>query len=125
MKALRDCGVNVCLGTDSLASNNSLDMRSEMREAQNMHGLGDREVLEMVLLNGARALGQAGTLGQLSPGSVADLVAFPHQAPDSHAAIDLLAMIDPYHRVVHSRQEPNLLLVNGRLVELDPHGAVK
>jgi len=125
MKALRDCGVNVCLGTDSLASNNSLDMRSEMREAQNMHGLGDREVLEMVLLNGARALGQAGKLGQLSPGSVADLVAFPHQAPDSHAAIDLLAMIDPYHRVVHSRQEPNLLLVNGRLVELDPHGAVK
>ena len=54
MKALREHGVNVCLGTDSLASNNSLDMRAEMREAQVLHGLGDRDVLEMVLLNGAQ-----------------------------------------------------------------------
>ena len=82
MKALREHGVNVCLGTDSLASNNSLDMRSEMREAQEFHGLGDREVLEMVLLNGARSLGQTGKLGQITPGSVADLVAFPHGVKD-------------------------------------------
>ena len=104
MKALREHGVNVCLGTDSLASNNALDMRSEMREAQTMHGLGDREVLEMVLLNGARALGQAGKLGEISPGSVADLVAFPHSgAPEP----------DPYRRVVQSQEQPNLLLING------------
>src|SRR5271170_4313616 len=99
MKALREHGVNVCLGTDSLASNNALDMRSEMREAQTMHGLGDREVLEMVLLNGARALGQAGKLGQISPGSMADLVAFPHAgAPEP----------DPYRGVVQSHEEPHL-----------------
>ncbi len=122
MKALRECGVNVCLGTDSLASNNSLDMRSEMREAQYVHGLGDREVLEMVLLNGARALGQSGKLGQLSPGSVADLVAFPHPVADSHAGIDSMAAIDPYHRVVHSHGAPNLLLIDGRAVEARPSG---
>jgi cytosine/adenosine deaminase-related metal-dependent hydrolase len=106
LKALREHGINVCLGTDSLASNSALDMRSEMREAQALHGLGDREVLEMVLLNGAKALGQVGSLGQISPGSVADLVAFPHDAdaPDQ----------DPYHLVVQSRNEPSLLLVNGR-----------
>jgi cytosine/adenosine deaminase-related metal-dependent hydrolase len=110
MKALREYGVNVCLGTDSLASNNSLDMRAEMREAQTLHGLNDREVLEMVLLNGAKALGQTGKLGELSPGSIADLVAFPHgeSAPEA----------DPYHRVVQSREEPNLLLVNGRQLEI-------
>ncbi|HEV3272662.1 MAG TPA: amidohydrolase family protein [Candidatus Methylacidiphilales bacterium] len=107
MKALREHGVNICLGTDSLASNNAFDMRSEMREAQAMHGLGDREVLEMVLLNGARALGQAGKLGQISRGSVADLVAFPHAgAPDPD--------LDLYRQVVQSHEEPNLLLVNGR-----------
>jgi cytosine/adenosine deaminase-related metal-dependent hydrolase len=108
MKALREYGVNVCLGTDSLASNNTLDMRAEMREAQVLHGLGDREVLEMVLLNGAKALGQAGKLGQISPGSVADLVAFPLSAEADE---------DPYYRVVQSRGEPRLLLVNGRKVE--------
>jgi cytosine/adenosine deaminase-related metal-dependent hydrolase len=109
MKALRQYGVNVCLGTDSLASNNTLDMRAEMREAQVVHGLGDRELLEMVLLNGAKALGQAGKLGQISPGSVADLVAFP---------CDAEAAEDPYHRVVQSRGEPRLLVVNGKPVEI-------
>ena len=106
MKALREYGVNVCLGTDSLASNNALDMRSEMREAQAIYGLSDRDVLEMVLLNGARALGQVGKLGQISRGSVADLVAFPHTATEPDT--------DPYRRVVQSHEEPSLLLVNGR-----------
>jgi len=116
LKALREYGVNVCIGTDSLASNNLLDMRSEMREVQANHGLSDREVLEMVLLNGARALGQTGKLGQISPGSLADLVAFPHAAAESDPSGGV-PDTDPYHRVVHSREEPNLLLVNGRRVE--------
>jgi cytosine/adenosine deaminase-related metal-dependent hydrolase len=121
LKALRDRGVNICLGTDSLASNNALDMRSEMREAQAMHGLGDREVLEMVLLNGARALGQAGKLGQISPGSAADLTAFPHAARETDSSADSSVgapEVDPYRRVVQSHEEPNLLLVNGREVEI-------
>jgi aminodeoxyfutalosine deaminase len=113
MKALQKYGINVCLGTDSLASNNTLDMRSEMREAQALHGLEDRDVMEMVLLNGAKALGQAGKLGQLSPGAIADLVAFPH--PASKAGVE--EETDPYRRVVQSRDEPNLLLVNGRKLE--------
>jgi len=108
LKALRGYGVNICLGTDSLASNNALDMRSEMREAQQLHGLDDREVLEMATLHGARALGQAGKLGQLSPGAAADLVAFRHRAEEAH-----VPEFDPYHQVVQSREEPILLVVNG------------
>jgi cytosine/adenosine deaminase-related metal-dependent hydrolase len=110
MKALREHGVNVCLGTDSLASNNSLDMRGEMREAQNMHGLGDREVLEMTLLNGARALGQSGKIGEISVGATADLVAFPHAVAENGGSSEA----DPYRRVIQSREGPALLLVNGR-----------
>jgi len=109
LQALRDRGVNICLGTDSLASNNSLDMRSEMREAQKFHNLSDREVLEMATLHGARALGQAGRLGQLSPGSLADLVAFPHASGDGET--------DPYRRVVQSHDKPVLLVVNGREIK--------
>jgi cytosine/adenosine deaminase-related metal-dependent hydrolase len=104
LRELRDRGVNICLGTDSLASNNALDMRSEMREAAQVHGLCDREVLEMATLNGARALNQVGQLGELSSGSVADLVAFPY--PEATAG-------DPYRRVVQSQAPPRLLVVNG------------
>jgi len=111
MKTLREYGVNICLGTDSLASNNSLDMRSEMREAQHLHGLNDREVLEMATIHAAPALGQAGKLGQISPGSLADLVAFPLQSGEA-----ALSEFDPYHEIVHSREEPTLLLVNGHKV---------
>jgi cytosine/adenosine deaminase-related metal-dependent hydrolase len=119
LKALREHGVNICLGTDSLASNNLLDMRSEMREVQMMHQLGDREVLEMGLLNGAQALGQAGKLGQISPGSIADLVAFPFPEDTSQDGADA------YARVVHSRSAPNLFMVNGRRPEVQEVAAKK
>ncbi len=112
LKALRERGVNICLGTDSLASNNKLDMRSEMREVQKHHDLTDRDVLEMTTLHGARALGQAGKLGQISPGSIADLVAFAHEEGEASGG-------DPYRRVVQARAEPTLLLINGRKLPLD------
>jgi cytosine/adenosine deaminase-related metal-dependent hydrolase len=106
LKTLRDHGVNICLGTDSLASNNALDMRSEMREIQKNHGLTDRDVLEMSTINGALALNQAGRFGELSPGSAADLVAFAYPADGKNAS-------NPYRRVVHSQGRPDLLVVNG------------
>jgi cytosine/adenosine deaminase-related metal-dependent hydrolase len=109
LRELRERGVNICLGTDSLASNNALDMRSEMREAQQAHDLGDREVLEMSTVRGAQALAQVGKLGELSPGSVADLVAFPY--PDSVQNGN--GTDNPYRRVVHSHAPPRLLVVNG------------
>jgi cytosine/adenosine deaminase-related metal-dependent hydrolase len=109
LKALRAHGINVCLGTDSLASNNSLDMRGEMRQVQDVHGLTDRDVVEMATLHGARALGQAGTLGELSPGSTADLVAFPYPKTHTHGP----GTADPYGLVVRSHARPNLLVVNG------------
>lgn len=109
LRELRDRGVNICLGTDSLASNNTLDMRSEMREAQEVHGLTSREVLEMSTRNGARALAQAGKIGELSAGAAADLVAFPY--PES--AGQATGADEPYRRVVHSHDAPSLLVVNG------------
>lgn len=106
LKALREYGINICLGTDSLASNTGLDMRAEMREAVDLHGLSAREVLEMSTLNGALALGQKGQLGEISPGSLADLVAFPHDSGN-------VADPDPYRRVLYSYPKPSLLLING------------
>jgi cytosine/adenosine deaminase-related metal-dependent hydrolase len=69
---------NVCLGTDSLASNPDLSLFGEMRELLRKHpSVSPREALEMVTINGAAALGQLNVLGCLAPGAYADMIAFP------------------------------------------------
>jgi aminodeoxyfutalosine deaminase len=78
LKKLRALGFNICLGTDSLASNSSLSLFSEMRELQRKAPeLSSREILEMATVNGARALGQSEALGIIAPGFSADLIAIP------------------------------------------------
>ena len=76
-------GVNVALGSDGAASNNRLDLFSEMRLASLLAKVttGDAAVLpaamalQMATLNGARALGLGDVVGSLLPGKHADLVA--------------------------------------------------
>src|SRR3984893_319642 len=78
LKKLRALGFNICLGTDSLASNSSLNLFSEMRELQRKAPeLPPREILEMATLNGARALGQSVALVIIAPGFFADLITIP------------------------------------------------
>jgi 5-methylthioadenosine/S-adenosylhomocysteine deaminase len=76
-------GVNVALGTDSAASNNSLNMFTEMRTAALLAKLhsGDattvpaQEALAMATIRGARALGIDERVGSLEPGKAADIIA--------------------------------------------------
>jgi aminodeoxyfutalosine deaminase len=70
--------VRVCLGTDSLASNPDLDILAEARfvHAKYPDFPGD-QLLKMVTLSGAEALGWADECGSLEPGKSADLVAVP------------------------------------------------
>ena len=76
-------GINVALGTDGAASNNDLDMFSEMRTAALLaKGVsGDAAsvpaaaALRMATLNGARALGLGDITGSLLPGKAADITA--------------------------------------------------
>lgn len=73
----RRAGVRLALGTDSLASNEALDMRREMRLFREAHpGVAPERVWEMATLGGARALGREGELGELVPGAPADLAVF-------------------------------------------------
>jgi len=85
LRRLQRAGVNVCLGTDSLASVYrsrrqvvELNLFDEMRAlAARESWLSPRAVLRMATINGARALGLAGLVGQISPGAHADLIAVP------------------------------------------------
>jgi cytosine/adenosine deaminase-related metal-dependent hydrolase len=75
---LREAGFNICLGTDSLASNDDLNLFAEMRAFQhNEPSVSPREVLEMVTVNAASALSQRDRLGRIVNGFVADLIAIP------------------------------------------------
>ena len=75
---LRSLGFNVCFGTDSLASNESLSLFDEMRAFQkNFSRVSPEEILQMATVNPARGLRYENALGQIRPGFGADLIAFP------------------------------------------------
>jgi len=80
---LLDHDVNVALGTDSAASNNSLDMLAELRTATLLTTLSDGKsspisvhtALRMATAGGAKALGLGDKTGSLEPGKAADVIA--------------------------------------------------
>ena len=82
---LARAGVNLCLGTDSLASvrmagrkRPELDLFEEMRAlADKDKGISPSEILSMATVNSAQALGLAGKIGELSRGAYADMIAIP------------------------------------------------
>jgi cytosine/adenosine deaminase-related metal-dependent hydrolase len=84
---LRALGFNICLGTDSLASNESLSLFAEMRAFQRSEpGISPDKVLEMATANAGLALDQSphgGKLGRIRAGFQADLIAVPCSGTDN------------------------------------------
>jgi cytosine/adenosine deaminase-related metal-dependent hydrolase len=75
---LRELGFNICLGTDSLASNDDLSLFAEMRAFQKeFPDVSWEEILTMVTVNSARALRQENALGKVQSGFLADLMGIP------------------------------------------------
>jgi len=93
IKDLTSLGVNVSLGTDGPASNNSLDMFETIKIAallqkltyQNPKVMPAYEVLKMATINGAKALGLEKDIGSLEVGKKADIILVdlskPHLKP--------------------------------------------
>jgi 5-methylthioadenosine/S-adenosylhomocysteine deaminase len=98
LSELLNAGVNVALGTDGAAANNDLDMLAEAQTAALLgKGIsGDAkavnafQVLEMMTINGAIALGLGELTGSIEPGKQADLCALDLDAPETQ----------PLHHVV-------------------------
>lgn len=92
-------GINVCLGTDGAASNNSLNMFHEMSLMALIHKgthktpqcVGANEVFNMATINGAKALGLEKEIGSIEVGKKADLAILDLNNPSLMPKNNLLA----------------------------------
>jgi aminodeoxyfutalosine deaminase len=109
---LVNAGVNLCLGTDSLSTTRKtgkrkleLNMFEEMRAlAVNDRKLSPAEILRMATVNGARALGFTGQIGELSEDSLADLIAIPFAGKNR----------DIYETVLHHSGNVSASMIDGQ-----------
>lgn len=128
--ALLDNGINVALGTDSAASNNSLDMFLEMKTAallaklnsNNPSALPAHQALAMATINGAKAMGIEDKLGSLKQGKYADFIAVDLDEPTTqpvHDCISQLVYAVNSKQVSHSWIAGKLVMENGELTTLN------
>lgn len=130
VQALLSAGVNVALGTDGAASNNRLDILSDMQQAALLGKLvaGDARAvsaataLQMATINGARALGIAEETGSLAPDKSADMICV-RMDPLLDAPL-----LDPLSALVYSASRDQVsdvwiagehLVQDGRLLRID------
>ncbi|HZL06755.1 MAG TPA: amidohydrolase family protein [Coriobacteriia bacterium] len=117
---LLERGVRVGIGTDSPASNSTIDFFDEMRigllvqrgVVGEAHFYPSERFIRMATLDGARALRIDHLVGSLEPGKRADIIAVDlsrsHQVPTT----------DPYSAVVHVANQEDILMtmVDGRVL---------
>ncbi len=113
-------GLLVGLGTDGCASNNDLDLFSEMDVAAKVHKLasGDptvmdaKTVFEMATLSGAKVLGLGDVVGSLEVGKRADVIVLNLKKPH------LVPLYNVFSHVVYAARGSDVdsVLVDGRFV---------
>ncbi|MBT3235654.1 MAG: TRZ/ATZ family hydrolase [Bdellovibrionales bacterium] len=120
IQQLLEAGVNVALGTDSAASNNSLNMFAELRcaallakgVAKNATALPAWQAIRMATINGACALGVDQLTGSIEIGKSADLITV------DMGQLEQAPLYDPLSHLVYTcdRHQVCDLLVQGRLL---------
>ncbi|RUM34902.1 MAG: N-ethylammeline chlorohydrolase [Archaeoglobus sp.] len=110
-----DAGVNVCLGTDGAASNNSLSIIGEMKFAallqklRNVKIVRAEEVFKMATKNGYMAYGLRG--GELEEGYLADITIL-------RKGLSYTPLYNPFYSIVYSSYgfEVRDLIVDGKVL---------
>ena len=109
---LAAAGVNICLGTDSLASSVKarhqppleLNLFAEMQTlAHYSPDVPPAAILKMATVNGAQGLGLQGEIGELAPHALADLIAIPFS--EKAASV--------YEAAVHHAGDVSASMING------------
>ena len=121
IKKLLDSGVNVCIGTDSAASNNSLNMFSDMNFTALVHkGTGEDaqavsavEVHRMATENGAAALGI--NAGKIEKGMLADIILLDLNTPQFNPRNNLVAAMS----YSATGSETDTVIIDGKIVMRD------
>ena len=118
--AMMEKGINVCLGTDGAASNNSQNMFHEMSLLGLIHKgnhatpqcISAKETFRMATINGARALGLDKITGSIEVGKKADLTILRLDVPSMMPNNNLLASL------VYSANgsEADTVLADGRIL---------
>ncbi|HMG70264.1 MAG TPA: amidohydrolase family protein [Gemmatimonadaceae bacterium] len=113
-------GIRVGMGSDSVASNNRMDILDEARLAVLIHraatrrhdAFGAHQALELATIGGARALGIESRVGSLEVGKDADLAAFRIDIPRT------TPVGDPYSSAIFALpgRSAELVTVRGRLL---------
>lgn len=123
IQKLRDAGINIAIGTDGTASNNDLDLFSELRTAallakavaNDASALPAIAALEMATLGGARALGLDEHIGSLEVGKLADMIAIDFSAIENqpfYHPVSQLVYSNTGSRVSHAWVAGKLLMEN-------------
>lgn len=118
VKKMLDMGINVALGTDGAASNNSLDMFSEMKLASLLQkgttldstAVSAYDALKMATVNGAKALGIKS--GMIKVGYNADLAVL------DFTRIGLSPCYDVINNIVYSAHGSDVVMtvIDGKIV---------
>jgi 5-methylthioadenosine/S-adenosylhomocysteine deaminase len=118
IEKMQDKKINICLGTDGAASNNTLDMFSEMRTAALLHKISSlkpdllsaKEIVMMTVKNGAQALKL--NSGSLEKDKFADIITIGLDKPH------LTPMYDPYSHLVYCANAADVdnVIINGRVL---------
>jgi len=113
-------GLTVGMGTDGGASNNNMDLFTEMDMAAKLHKVQAMDptvmdaltVLKMATIEGARALGLGRSVGSLETGKKADVIVVDTHKPH------LTPMYNPFSHLVYAArgQDVSHTIINGRLI---------
>jgi 5-methylthioadenosine/S-adenosylhomocysteine deaminase len=94
VRLLREAGVRIAIGTDSLASNHDLDLFAEARAVREVDpAFPPAEVLRAITLSGAEVLGMGDLTGALEPGRLADLAVVALDAAALDAGADPVSAV--------------------------------
>ncbi|HEY3745154.1 MAG TPA: amidohydrolase family protein [Gemmatimonadaceae bacterium] len=115
-----DAGIRVGIGSDSVASNNRMDILDEARLAVLIHraaterhdAFGAHQALELATIGGARALNLDSRIGSLEVGKDADLAAFTTDIPRT------TPLGDPYSAAIFALpgRSATLVTVRGKVL---------